>query len=32
MNAAEKLMGLILTAIAVNMLLSGIHSYFGLPR
>ncbi|MDY0330298.1 MAG: MarC family protein [Thiomonas sp.] len=30
MNAAEKLMGLILTAIAVNMLLSGIRSYFGL--
>lgn len=30
MNAAEKLMGLILTAIAVDMLLSGIRSYFGL--
>lgn len=30
MNAAAKLMGLILTAIAVNMLLSGIRSHFGL--
>ena len=28
MNAAEKLMGLILTAIAVNMLLGGLRSYF----
>ena len=29
LNAAEKLMGLILTAIAVQMLLSGIRAYFG---
>ncbi len=28
MRAAEKLMGLILSAIAVNMLLSGLRSYF----
>ena len=30
MQAAEKLMGLILTAVAVQMLLSGIRSYYGL--
>jgi MarC family membrane protein len=30
MQAAEKLMGLILTAVSVQMLLSGIHAYFGL--
>jgi small neutral amino acid transporter SnatA (MarC family) len=28
MRAAEKLMGLIVSAIAVNMLLEGVRSYF----